>query len=158
MIRLSEKELRDSGFVEVRPNVFKYLTLAERLDKEKKDSANPYKHIKRVKVTINGKEYNFRSSWEHTYAIYLEELRVNKLIAYWEFEPVRFMFEKIKRGTNSYLPDFRIYELDGSHWWAEVKGHLTAKAKTQLTRMRKYYPNEIVKLITDVQIKQLRRR
>lgn len=92
--------------------------------------------------TINGQEYYFRSTWEANYARYLDFLVTSDSIQWWEYEPETFWFEKIKRGTRSYLPDFKIYNADGSHHWVEVKGYMDAKSKTKIKRFHKYYPKE----------------
>lgn len=63
------------------------------------------------------------------------------MIKGWEYEPQTFWFEKIKRGTRSYLPDFKVYAEDG-HMWVEVKGYMDAKSKTKIKRFNKFYPDE----------------
>lgn len=84
----------------------------------------------------------FRSSWEANYARYLNFLIRKKNIFKWEFEPDTFWFEAIKRGTRSYLPDFKIWEKeDSTPYYVEVKGWMDAKSKTKLARMAKYYPD-----------------
>jgi hypothetical protein len=83
-------------------------------------------------VTVGGKKHYFRSWWEVDYACYLNILRKYKRIKEWEYEPQTFWFEKIKRGTRSYLPDFRITDQDGSQYFVEVKGYMDAKSKTKL--------------------------
>jgi hypothetical protein len=60
----------------------------------------------------------------------------------WEYEPKTFWFEAIKRGVRSYKPDFKVTELDGTHYWIEVKGYLDSKSKTKIKRFQKYYPDE----------------
>lgn len=84
----------------------------------------------------------FRSSWEANYARYLNLLIANGQIAAWEFEPKTFDFEKIKRGTRAYTPDFKVIANDGSYEWHEVKGWMDAKSKTRLARFARYYPDE----------------
>lgn len=84
----------------------------------------------------------FRSSWELKFAKYLQWLKEQKLILEWEHEPQTFWFEKIRRGTRSYLPDFKVFRHDGTHYWVEVKGFFDRKSLTKIKRFRKYYPNE----------------
>lgn len=84
----------------------------------------------------------YRSAWEANYARYLEYLRINGHIKSWKHEPKTFWFNNIKRGTRSYLPDFQVFRLDGTHYWIEVKGYMDAKSKTKIKRFRKYYPDE----------------
>lgn len=98
---------------------------------------------------IDGKKIYFRSGWEMKYAKYLQFLKENNLIKEWEYEPKTFWFEKIKRGTRSYLPDFKVTNLDDSHYWVEVKGYLDSKSRTKIKRFSKYYPEEQLVLITE---------
>lgn len=87
----------------------------------------------------------FRSAWESNWGRYLEWLRVRGDIQKWEHEPETFWFEKIRRGTRSYLPDFRVTERNGSVVFHEVKGWMDQKSATKIKRMRIYHPT--VKLI-----------
>lgn len=82
----------------------------------------------------------FRSAWEANYARYLKWLVSQGAIKSWEFEPDEFWFDKIKRGTRSYKPDFKVIENDGQVVYYEVKGYMDDKSRTQLRRMAKYYP------------------
>lgn len=100
--------------------------------------------------TIGGQRNYFRSGFEVQWAEYLELLKGLGEIVGWLYEPRRFIFEKIKRGTNSYLPDFLVlYEEEGErmHRWHEAKGYLKQKNITQLHRMAKYYPDEKIILV-----------
>jgi len=99
---------------------------------------------------------HFRSAWEANYARYLNWLKARRLISGWDFECHRFLFEAIKFGTRSYLPDFKVTNIDGSHEWHEVKGWMDQKSKTRLRRMAKYFPNEKVVVISKEFFKQLR--
>lgn len=97
---------------------------------------------------IGGKRVYFRSTWEANYARYLELLKCEGLIVEWEHEPFTFWFEGIKRGSPSYLPDFKVTALDGTVTWHEVKGWMDARSKTKLARMAKYHP-EVVMVVVD---------
>lgn len=94
---------------------------------------------------VGGKKIFFRSRWEANYARYLEWLKGLGEIAKWEHEPHVFWFLEIKRGTRSYLPDFKITENNGSVVYHEVKGWMDPQSKTKIKRMAKYHPQ--VKLI-----------
>lgn len=94
---------------------------------------------------FGGKRNYYRSQWELNYARYLEMLKNLGEIAEWEHEPETFWFEGVKRGTVSYLPDFRVTENNGSVAYHEVKGWMDDKSKTKIRRMAKYHPD--VKLI-----------
>jgi hypothetical protein len=94
---------------------------------------------------VGGKRIWFRSRWEANYGRYLEWLKCLGNIREWEHEPKVFWFLEIKRGTRSYLPDFRITENDGSQVFHEVKGWMDPKSKTKIKRMALYHPD--VKLV-----------
>jgi len=94
---------------------------------------------------FGGKRNYYRSQWELNYARYLEMLKNLGEISEWEHEPDTFWFEGVKRGTVSYLPDFKVTENNGSIAYHEVKGWMDAKSKTKIGRMAKYHP--AVKLI-----------
>ena len=99
---------------------------------------------------IGGQRIYARSRWEANYARYLEFLRENGNILQWEHEPDTFWFDKIKRGTCSYLPDFKVTELDGNIVYHEVKGWMDARSKTKIRRMKKYHPTVKLVLIDSV--------
>lgn len=107
-------------------------------------------------VTVGDKKHFFRSWWEVDYACYLEILKKYKRIKEWEYEPKTFWFENIKRGTRSYLPDFRITEFNDTVYYVEVKGHMDDKSKTKLKRMKKYYPEVKLLMANRAQIEEIR--
>lgn len=96
---------------------------------------------------IGGREIYLRSRWEANYCRYLEFLKTHHIIKEWEHEPKTFWFPGIKRGVVTYLPDFKVTELDDSHHWVEVKGYYDSKSLTKIKRFRKYFPEEKLKLI-----------
>lgn len=98
----------------------------------------------------------FRSAWEANYARYLNFLKSRGQIKDWQYEPDTFWFHEIKRGTRSYLPDFKVLE-DGRHYYVEVKGWMDQKSRTKLDRMAKYYPAEEVRLVGATEYRQLRK-
>ena len=98
--------------------------------------------------TIGGRELWLRSLLEYRAALVLQNALEGHLITSWEYEPQRFWFNAIKSGTTSYLPDFKVTFFDGSHLWVECKGFMDAKSKTRLKRFAKYYPSELLLLIT----------
>lgn len=113
-------------------------------------------HALRVQITqswkagwreIGDKKKYFRSRWEANYGRYLEFLKEQKLIADWEHETQTFWFEGIKRGVCSYLPDFKVTRIDGTHYWVEVKGYMDSRSNTKLKRFSKYYPDEELLLV-----------
>lgn len=105
--------------------------------------------------TSGDRRYFLKSSWELSYAQYLDKELSNDKIVQWEYEPDTFWFEKIKRGVRSYTPDFKVEYADGSVEYHEVKGYLDSKSKTKLNRMRIYHPDVVMKLIDRAVMKQL---
>lgn len=106
-----------------------------------------YSNIRHGWYDINGKRMHFRSKWEANYALYLDFLKTKGEIKDWEFESDVFIFEKIKFGTRSYRPDFKVFTSKGEIEYHEVKGYMDAKSSTKLKRMKKYYPNVKIILI-----------
>lgn len=106
---------------------------------------------------IGGKRHYFRSRWEANYARYLEWLKFRGDILDWQYEPETFWFEGIKRGVRSYLPDFRVHELNGDKPLHEVKGWMDARSKTTLKRMAKYHPQERIVLIREKEYRAISR-
>jgi hypothetical protein len=62
-------------------------------------------------------------------------------------EPKTFWFDGVKRGCVTYLPDFQVFKLDGTHEWLEVKGYMDSKSKTKISRFRKFFPNEKLSIL-----------
>jgi hypothetical protein len=91
---------------------------------------------KRADIIVNGKPAFFRSGWEANVARLLNHRNIS-----WEYEPEVFFYEKIKRGTNSYCPDFRT-----KTFYLEVKGYLDSKGRAAIRRFKKYYPDKFAKL------------
>lgn len=96
---------------------------------------------------IGGQRCFFRSRWEANYARYLQSQADAGQIICWEHEPHTFWFEGVKRGTVSYLPDFRVTLMDGGIEYHEVKGWMDARSKTTIRRMAKYHPDVVLKVI-----------
>ncbi len=88
-----------------------------------------------------------RSSWEANYARYLNWLQSSGLILSWEYEAETFEFDKIKKGTKFYTPDFKVEMPDHTIEYHEVKGYMHPKGKTALARMKKYHPHIKIILI-----------
>lgn len=107
---------------------------------------------------VAGRRIFFRSSWEVKFACYLQFLKEKKIISEWEHEPKTFWFDAIKRGTRSYLPDFKITRPDGTHYWVEVKGYMDAKSKTKIKRFQKYYPEEELHVVDSTWFKEQKQR
>lgn len=100
----------------------------------------------------------FRSAWEANIARYLNWLQDQGQIAKWEYEPDTFWFDKIRRGTRSYRPDFKIWDTEeGEPYYWEVKGYDYARGQTARKRMAKYYPNVRVIVIDEAAYKEIRK-
>lgn len=98
-----------------------------------------------------------RSSWEANYARYLKWLKERGDIYDWKYEPETFWFEKIKRGTRSYLPDFKVWNTkDSEPYFVEVKGWMDEKSKTKLKRMALYYPQIKIEIVDSTEYKKLK--
>lgn len=87
-----------------------------------------------------------RSSWEANYARYLNLLVKNKQILGWKFEIDTFKFP-IEHGSRYYVPDFKVFNNNGSFEYHEVKGYMDQRSSTKLKRMAKYYPDVKIVLI-----------
>lgn len=110
-----------------------------------------YSYAKKGWLEFEGgkKRYFFRSQWEMNYAIYLDRQKKEKRIHDWWYEKDTFLFDKIKKGTRCYTPDFKINGLDGEIVYHEVKGWMDSKSKTKLKRMAKYYPETKIVLVDE---------
>lgn len=107
-----------------------------------------YENIQRGTYSINGTERYFRSKWEANYALYLDFLKAQGQIKEWKYEP-RFFDFPVKHGVTRYLPDFQVFNNNGTDEFHEVKGFLDSKSKTKMKRMTKYYP-EVKLLMIDM--------
>lgn len=105
-------------------------------------------------LEIGGQRYYMKSRWERNMARYYQFLKDNKQIREWEYEPRRFDFP-IKRGSNSYLPDFKLTDNAGNTSWVEIKGYMAQKDRTKMKRFLKYYPEEKLVLIDADQYKAI---
>ncbi len=96
---------------------------------------------------IGDKRIYARSMWEANYGRYLEWLKERGDIKEWHHEPNTFWFKDIKRGTNSYKPDYLVINNDDSEHWVEVKGYYDKKSLTKIKRMGIYFPKEKLILV-----------
>lgn len=96
---------------------------------------------------IGGQKHFFRSSWEVEYAKYLQTLLENRKILQWEFEAQTFQFTNTTNGVRSYMPDFRVTNLDNSIEFHEVKGWMDKKSIIKFEKMKAEYPNIPLKVI-----------
>ncbi len=107
-----------------------------------------YSNIQSGDYKIGQKTYHFRSKAEANYALYLNFLLAQKQIKKWRYEPQFYEFP-VKHGATRYLPDFEITKLNGTLELHEVKGRWTGRARMQVKRMAKFYP-EIPLIVIDM--------
>lgn len=119
------------------------------------DQGKNISHIKSGWIKKGDKYLFMRSGWELNYSHYLNEMIKRGRITDWEYEVDTFWFDKIKRGTTSYKPDFKVYLPDGTIEYHEIKGYMDAKSKTKLNRMRIYHPDIKIKLIASKEYKAI---
>lgn len=101
----------------------------------------------------------FRSSWESNFARYLDMLIKLGIVEHWEFEPETFWFKGIKRGTVSYLPDFRIkYRGDPKLEYVEIKGRIEPRDKTKWKRMARYHPHIMLVIVGPKEYRAIARK
>jgi hypothetical protein len=105
---------------------------------------------------MKGRRSKFKSGFRHDLGIKVRsgwEASVIRWLNYqdieWDYEPVRFVFNAIKRGTISYTPDVYLPKYNGGTW-LEIKGHIPNTDKTKIKRFKKYYPEEFKKLVVIV--------
>jgi hypothetical protein len=94
----------------------------------------------------------FRSSWEANYGRYLNEQFNLGNILDWSFEKEIFQL-----GDMKYIPDFKVYENDGSISYREVKGFMTQDAQEKINRFKNSYPEFGFLLIDEKEYSKLHR-
>jgi hypothetical protein len=124
--------------------------LVGKMPKNTMFGSGSFSHIQRGDYECSKGSVYFRSKWEANYALFLDFLIKNGEIKDWEFEADVFYFEKIKLGTRSYRPDFKVFNHDGSFEYHEVKGYMDNRSKTKLKRMAIYFPDVRLILIDKV--------
>lgn len=97
---------------------------------------------------VGGLSIFFRSRWEFNYALYLEHQMITGKIKSWLHEAKAFMFYGEETGPVSMLPDFTVYQNDGSCELHEVKGWVDARTVLGMERMTKHYPSNKITMIT----------
>lgn len=98
-----------------------------------------------------------RSRWEANVARFLDVLVMNGEILAWEYEPRKFEFP-IKRGHKTYTPDFLIHEIDGSHYWLEVKGWMDKPSQIKIKRFGIHYPKERLVIVDDKTYREMEKQ
>ncbi len=101
-----------------------------------------------------------RSAWEANWARYLNFLVQNAHdpLLRWEYEPDTFWFDGVRRGTVSYMPDFKLFERGREPYYQEIKGRMDQKSRTKMQRMKKYHPDVRVDLIDEKAYREVERK
>lgn len=87
-----------------------------------------------IYLNRNGSAIEMRSSWEVTFAYWLDKLGIK-----WKYEPVNFNIGKGKWCGITYTPDFYLDKLD---IYIEVKGYASKEFLRKLKRFRKKHPSK----------------
>ena len=98
----------------------------------------------------------FKSRYERNYARFLNYLGIR-----WEYERRTFVFEKIQTGTRVYTPDFYLPDESakvGHEVYHETKDYLDRRSRTQLSRIKRYYPEVQVVLIDSGFFREIERQ
>ena len=96
----------------------------------------------RTTTDIGGKTYNFRSKLESKVAQYLQLLKGSGYIKDYAYEQTKFKFP-----DDSYLVDFDVLNNDGTFYYLEAKGYVTAKTKRNLRLLGKYKPEIVLDMV-----------
>lgn len=83
------------------------------------------------------KDAHFKSSWEVNVAKYLDENTIQ-----WKYENIQYSLSE----TESYTPDFSIYENDIFIKHIEVKGYWRIENKEKFNKFQQLYPDIIVEI------------
>jgi hypothetical protein len=81
-----------------------------------------------------------KNRYEQNYAAFLTFLGLD-----WQYEPRKFIFEKIQSGVRVFTPDFYLPHAQEFH---ETKGYMDRRSATQIRRLKKYYP-EVTLIVVD---------
>lgn len=110
---------------------------------------------KEFDVKINHKDYYFKSSWEYEFALILERIKNEGFIISWSYEPIRFIFEDVKQGIRSYLPDFVVFNKKGESIFFEVKGWKMENGMKRIEMFKERYPNIKLYIIDEREYKKV---
>lgn len=111
--------------------------------------------IRRRYVSSLNQVCTLDSNYEFDYALYLDHLYERGEIAGWVRNTTRFFFSravKIPRKKNpmqeACVPDFLVFNLDGTYEIHEVKGWMNERSTVVVEQFRADYPNLTYKLIS----------
>lgn len=119
------------------------------------NNGNAFSRARRGRREDLGGQY-FRSAWEANYARYLNWLMRKNRIKGWKYEARLFRYEGVTRGPYTYLPDFEVETLDGGVVYHEVKGWMTPKSRSQIRRMRRFFPDVQLYVVDEGEYNQIK--
>jgi len=108
-------------------------------------------------VTVGGKTFLAKSSWEYDIALYLEYLKSKGLITDWEYESTVFRFKYNTLGVRTYRPDFTIKRGDDVYY-LEVKGWEDDKYIKKKQLMEQEYPKARIIYIKSEEYNLIRKK
>lgn len=109
------------------------------------------------KVTVGGKEFLAKSSWEYDIALYLESLKERGLIKDWQYEPTIFRFKYNTLGVRTYRPDFSVTRSEMTYY-IEVKGWEDKKFVIKKNLMSTEYPDVKIIYIRDKEYRKIEKK
>lgn len=98
-------------------------------------------------------EINFPNRWEANYYRYIKWLGDKGKIRAFRYQPPYFVFP-VEFGHRRYRPDFLVVGYDRTYY-IEIKGYMDSASKTKLKRMKKYFPDVEVRLVTATEMRNL---
>ena len=108
-------------------------------------------------VSVGGKMFTVKSTWEYDIAMYLEYLKSAGYITDWNYEPKAFRFKYDKSGVRTYRPDFVVLK-DDEEYYIEVKGWQDEKYLIKRKKMAEEYPNVKMIYICDKEYYAIQRK
>lgn len=100
-----------------------------------------------------------RSSWEANFARVLNYELEQGIVTRWQYEPDMFIFDRVKRGTRAYIPDFKVWSAyEDGPGYVEIKGYMDAKSRLKLKRMSQYYKEVAIIIIATEEYADIERR
>lgn len=110
-----------------------------------------FAHVERVKKSIGGKEYTFRSKLEYRWSIWCQFRKEQRIILDWWYEDAPLELEtKYFKNKKLYLPDFTIQTLRDGYELEETKGYFPAKDYTKLKLTAQQYENPLTLIFANL--------
>lgn len=112
-----------------------------------------YGHIKPVRAVIEGRVFNFRSTWEYNYALYLQYLTKLGVLKEWGYEAMFLRYKVPKHyKIKGYLTDFTFKKTgEDKTIFVEIKGRMDSRSRFILQGLSKHHPNVNVFVIRQQQ-------